>query len=103
MSELSNKFPELKIEAGRLETAKKTYEDAIEIKAMEDKFGFRVREMRDGEKPTNYFCNLMKNNSAQKYIPMLVDESKGATNHRQKLRRESENSIGTCITTKMKH
>ena len=35
--------------------------------------------MRDGEKPSRYFCNLMKNNILQKYIPKLIDDDGVAT------------------------
>ena len=76
LSELadSKKFPDFRTCTRRLEAAKKEYKDTLENKALDDKFGFRMREMRDGEKPSNYFCNLMKNNTAQNYIPRRIDD-----------------------------
>ena len=58
----------------RSRTQKKEYEEALNIHTVDMSMRKRIDEMRSGKKATKYFCNLMKNTAAQKYIPKLINE-----------------------------
>ena len=57
--------------------------------------------MKDGEKPSRYFCNLMKKNVSQRYISKLVDDNGIVTKSQAEVEKEFVNSIGTYMITKI--
>ena len=63
----------------RTRTAEHEYREALNAHSMELSLRKRVEEMHSGEKATKYYCNLMKNQAAQKYIPKLINDDGSET------------------------
>ena len=63
----------------RVKEAEKEYRDALNTDTTHLSLRKRVEEMRSGEKATKYFCNLMKNQAAQKYILKLINDDGSET------------------------
>ena len=63
------------MDPARIEAAKNDYHETLDQHIIAETTGKRVMEMKEGERPSRYFCNLLKNAVSQKYIPKLIDDN----------------------------
>ena len=65
--------------------AKSEYEEALEEQTKMTKEASRMQEISCREKPMRFFCNLLKNQSMQRYIPKLIDDNNVPTSSQEEV------------------